>query len=118
MARIDMDGLTPATDDALFASIDKDSALAGMPKPSKETIDRYESIYGKGSWARVRSEMADMFVDQNQRMLLDAYEKEFRAIKPVQYVSDAFSGTTMVKPGDKERYENEVKALKAKYFGE
>jgi len=118
MARIDMDGLTPAADDALFASVDKASVLAGIPKPSKETIDEYESIYGKGSWARVRSEMADMFVDQNQRMLFDAYEKEFKAIKPVQYVSDAFSGVTMVKPGDKERYENEVKALKAKYFGE
>ena len=118
MARIDMDGLTPATDDALFASIDKGNVLAEMPKPSKETVDEYESIYGKGSWARVRGEMADMFVDQKQRMLFDAYEKEFKAIKPVQYVSDAFTGATTVKPGDKERYENEVKALKAKYFGE
>lgn len=118
MARIDMNGLTPATDDVLFPTADKESVLASMPKVSKETIDEYESIYGKGSWARVRSEMADMFVDQEQRMLFDAYEKEFKAIKPVQYVSDAFSGVTTVKPGDKERYENEVKALKAKYFGE
>lgn len=132
--RIEFSDLEPSKDDVLFQQeskgpkgglynqITREAIIARQPKLSKERYAEakksYESIYGPGSFEKIREQQVQDTLEWEQQEMMRQYYKELEAVKEPQQDIDAWSGMIYTLPGEKERYDNDRRNIRIKYFGE